>query len=68
VSFCNVIICHYHDPMPWYIWVLALIASVSRLASQQCDLLLRKRTECAAGYAEGRHDVGSAVSALWKQM
>jgi len=23
---CLIMQCHYHDPIPWYIWVLALIA------------------------------------------
>ena len=54
---CVILQFHYHDPIPWYIWVLALIALFVSGANQQCDLLLGKRTECARGWL----DAGSAV-------
>jgi len=28
---CVVLQFHYHDPVPWYIWVLALIAQLASL-------------------------------------
>ena len=28
---CVILQFHYHDPIPWYIWVLALIAQLAAL-------------------------------------
>ncbi len=44
---CVILQFHYHDSIPWYIWVLALIAQCVAFGEQRCGLPLGKSTECA---------------------
>ena len=54
VSSCNFIIM---TPIPWYIWVLALIAQCVAFGEPAMRSAAAKRTECARGWLEA----GSAV-------
>ena len=44
---CVILRFHYHDPIPWYIWVLALIAQL--VAFGEPAMRSSKRTESAKG-------------------
>ena len=44
---CVILQFHYHDPIPWYIWVLALVAQFVAFGEPAMRSAARKRIERA---------------------